>query len=358
MKMRYWIVFLSLLLTGSRAVAFELSGRLAHGEVVVATGANFGVSGGLEHLVYDDFQRDNISLDATVGRWRTTNDLSIVAVGRHPRVSRAAYRDFIGADNATVGTVNSVLSRKWFAQYWFRLEAWDWGTGSYGSGDQHLSNLKYFRLWNPGSVIENVYAGFRFSIDSSSAFVVENVPQQNNVFVYDQDVSKGGVDDGNWHLLQFEFADSTQPGAADASMKIWFDGKLVASEDGFVGRSTDQLKRIYQLGFVSAWPPAEGESSSVPNRFFMHDAYAAPSWARVEIGDLQDYDSCTRRELQLPLVWGPGEVQFRVNQGAFHDGDEVFLFVINNLGDVVAVSPVTIGEERSPPLPPRDISID
>ena len=67
---------------------------------------------------------------------------------------------------------------------------------------------------------------------------------------------------------------------------------------------------------------------------YYDDIYINNSWARVEIGDDPDYDSCTHREMQIPTAWSSDSVDITVNQGSFPDGATAYLFVVDEDGIV------------------------
>ena len=68
--------------------------------------------------------------------------------------------------------------------------------------------------------------------------------------------------------------------------------------------------------------------------YYFDDIYINNSWARVEIGDDPDYDSCTHREMQIPTAWSSDSVDITVNQGSFQNGTTAYLFVVDEDGAV------------------------
>lgn len=156
--------------------------------------------------------------------------------------------------------------------------------------------------------------------------------------------SKSSLSDGQWHLLQFEFIDSSAPGTSDAAFRVWHNGTLVENWTGFVARTTDLLKRPFSIRFYSAWGPitAAGETSRGPNHYYMDDVYAAPKLARVELGNAVTYDACTRREIQIPSAWSDTSITTKLNRGSFSESEDLYLFVVNDDGVVSEGHPVTM----------------
>ena len=293
------------------------------------SGSGFGV-GGTTNITWDNFEDGAVNTTATVGTWGSVNALGASSQSRHSNSHYAAHHNFTRDATAGVRGINSVLGQKWFIQYWVKLDSFDWGTGLYGSNSQHLSNIKFLRLWNPGSITENFYTAFDWSLNGNSVSYPENV-QGATMNYYDSPFSKSSLSDNQWHLLQFEFIDSSSPGSADAVFKVWHNGQLVENRTGFVGRTTSDLKRPFFIGFYSAWGPntALGETTREPNDYYMDDVYAAPTLARVELGNASTYDACTHREIQVPSAWSDTSITITPDKGSFSDSDNAYLFVVN-----------------------------
>jgi len=77
------------------------------------------------------------------------------------------------------------------------------------------------------------------------------------------------------------------------------------------------------------------------NQFF-DDIYIDDSWSRVEIGNNQNYNNCTHREMQIPQAWTNNSINFKFNKGSFNVGDNLYLFVIDGNGVVSQGYPITI----------------
>ena len=73
-------------------------------------------------------------------------------------------------------------------------------------------------------------------------------------------------------------------------------------------------------------------SSDGNGNLFFDDVYIDKTWARIEIGNKADYNSCTKREIQIPITWNSNSIKFKINQGAFQKGEAAYLFVIDQDG--------------------------
>jgi hypothetical protein len=330
------------------------SGTFAHGEEVILSGADFGGGDRVSELTYDDFNRSPMSTSATIGTWQgyfssLGNPQTTDTVQRHARSPRVLAKNFDeegGNYRCAVQSLNSVLSRSWFAQYWLRLVDFSWGTTSYvgpsGNTDDYLANVKVFRVWNPGSVNENFVMATRHGGDGVVFAAVEYISNYAIPAFTQSDVSKPDMSDGNWHCMQLEFVDSSAANVRDAWYRFWFDGQLKMEYYGFLGKEDyDVDKRMYEIGYYNSWGPGQG-TTKAPNWMYMHDAYCSPTLARVELGNNSVYGDCTAREIQIPLAWSSTEISIQVNAGAFADGASVYLFVVDELGTPSAGFPVSI----------------
>jgi hypothetical protein len=72
--------------------------------------------------------------------------------------------------------------------------------------------------------------------------------------------------------------------------------------------------------------------------FYFDDIYVQyNTQARIEIGNSPKWDSCTKREIQIPKKWNPrvqnyNGIEFVVNKGSFGSG-VAYLYVIDKDGN-------------------------
>ena len=93
-----------------------------------------------------------------------------------------------------------------------------------------------------------------------------------------------------------------------------------------------------------------GNLTDGETEMYYDDVYFDNSWARVEIGDNQDFDSCTHREIQIPTAWSESSIAFTVNQGAYSNGDTAYLFVVDAEGNPSNGYPITLTQMEPPAL--------
>ena len=302
------------------------------------TGSGFG-TGGATNITWDNFESGVVDETATVGTWGDINDLVVSHESRHANSTHCAYHNFLTEATAGPRCVSSVLSQKWFCQYWVKLVSFGWNDLSSG---RLLQNVKFFRLWNPGdTVYEDFFCQFGWGLTEKCNSNNEGIGGQFKYF-NDTSFSKSTLSDGAWHCLQFEFMDSSAPDVADSTFKLWHNGQVVESRTGMINRTDSLLKRPFFLGFYNAFGPGGGEPTNDPNHYYIDDIYAVPTLARVEIGNASVYGSCSHREIQIPTAWSNTSITCIFNKGTFVTGQTAYLFVVDPTGLASAGKAVVI----------------
>ncbi|MBK9496777.1 MAG: hypothetical protein IPO08_20190 [Xanthomonadales bacterium] len=322
----------------------SVTGTITQGGDVVIGGSGFGSKPTAAPLVFDTVESGAFSPS-----WTSYFALAVRDHTANPTEKRHANSRYsgwanmkgnrTGVENQSLGDARSFAtfqkgtqSRTHFASYWFRLKDWEWGTTGEGGGDGSLANVKIFRLWDYGDYDNFIMATEYFSGGGSVYMKMSTFPNCNGTNVptiSDWTLSglKSAATNETWHQLQFEFIDSSAVGAADASIKVWYDGTLAYSRQGFISRqcSTSQNPRLYGLGFYDSW----WDSSTDDNFFYIDDAYYDTSLARVELGNASTYAACTHRELQPATAWNNGSISIKANVGSFANSAQAWLYVID-----------------------------
>jgi hypothetical protein len=95
--------------------------------------------------------------------------------------------------------------------------------------------------------------------------------------------------------------------------------------------------------------------------FGFDDVYADFTQARVEICNSATWSGRKHCEIQLPVAWANSSIKVRVNPGSFAQGNEAYLYVVDQNGSVnVNGYPVTIGGGglgETVPSPPTGLKI-
>jgi len=166
-------------------------------------------------------------------------------------------------DTGSVRIHSDDLAEKWYCSYEFKLnDNWDWGTTGYDGNDRFLSNIKIFRLWNPGSTPENFVIALQ-GWNDGIVWALENVGDQGGaVYGFKDRFTKN-----TWHKLEFEFWENSAPGAADGGFRMWHNGEILFDENNIITRLNESgFKRPFILGWDSVWGPSGGNDKA-PNDF-------------------------------------------------------------------------------------------
>lgn len=170
---------------------------------------------------------------------------------------------------------NAQLDRNWFLGFDFKLGSdWDWGSTPYLGGDNCRSNIKVFRFWNPGDTRENVFIEFSGYDDNKrgqAKLVIEDKngdAQEAHYFLGDL---KAKIGKEKWNRIEVEFIDSSASGKSDGSIRVWFNGELVLSQDNKLFSKTGLLRRPFLVGFSDVW--CEGDPDGAPNTLQIKNVY-------------------------------------------------------------------------------------
>lgn len=328
--MQYVIIFL-LLLCSSVYAAPEID---SVGSSI--SGSGFGSKSTAEPTTWDNFE-DGVCSAATPTVGYDWNSLGLLKISTiQKRGDASAHHNFTTTGAATAQSNNSILSRKWFVQMWLYIDQnFDWGTSSSDDANGHLSNVKFFRMWNPGAPNENFLSLFGWGLTDGALSNTENltVYQANNYM----SLTKNDITKETWHCMQFEFLDSSDVLEYDAEYRVWFDGALVEEWVGFLAKEDySDEKRVNSVGFYNAWQG--GAAATGENDFYIDDIYVDITWSRVEVGNNSVYNSCTHREIQPYITsWSDTQITLSAwNQGSFSNGEQVYLFVIDSDGNASA----------------------
>ena len=334
---------------GAQPVVGGASGTVAHDQTITISGSSFGSKGAAAPHVWENFNDGSASALNAHGVTRMNNADNL----RHANSVFNARVDFkASAPNGDHGyySYEGQTASRWFVQYWVKLAPnWQWGTTSYGGGNDGMANVKFFRMFPTGSRnYTNAgysYHGFgdsilRFSENAGDNYISRSLKTLLPV--------------NQWHSIQVEFGENSGAGAANGRLRLWIDGQLVDSTDSFVTNAASDgaaiNKRPYIIGFFDSWPSSD---AAVSNMYAScADIYVDSTFSRVEIGNAASYGACTRREIQIPTSWSNGSITARVNQGGFTGGQQAYVYVVDANGQVNASGfPVTIGGQTAPPQP-------
>jgi fibronectin type 3 domain-containing protein len=313
-----------------------VSGTFNYGNTITVTGSGFGTFD-----VASDMY-DNMEAGGFASGWtgdptgNPAGSITVAPSGANARHALSAYNtttNFVGAESNGEWATKSFGSNapKWFGQYWFKIDPdFDWGTvATQQALGSHLANIKLYRVWSTDSTPESIVTstegwtgGIIFKVEAPSGAA------QDVTYNYGHDYE--AWDDGQWHCMQWETQEGSGLLTQDGQVRWWIDGQIYFEKNTLMTHSTNTVnKRIYGLG----WFNSCGDPSTDDNHVYFDDMYASPSWARVEIGNMDTYEACTHRETQNAASWSDGTVTFPANTGSFANGG-AYLYVTDKDGNV------------------------
>ena len=115
-----------------------------------------------------------------------------------------------------------------------------------------------------------------------------------------------------------------------------YDGNLMTY-------NTDQTKRFKYFIFQNYLGNADRDGKE---KIYFDDIFLQlGSRTRVEIGNAKIWSECTYREIQIPTAWSDTSITTTFNKASFSDGENVYLFVVDEDGIPSAGYAITIGSE-------------
>ena len=321
------------------------AGAFRSGEAATIQGSGFGIKSSAAPLKYDSFEQIGGSYEAG----------DTIANGWGYTPPSAAYSvPIYDSSDCRSGSTKHARCR-------FRLEPGDshWGsTFYYNHGAtlsplyvtfwikrQHLSgietdNEKYFRVtYEPRSPTgEEPLVGHSI-IGTGGGSCTTGIRGEDGQWIGDGKWW-GSYGHDTWHRFEGYYVESSPFGAGNGSVDVWFqyggEGNRFTHTVGLTTDTNNAGSDRHWRGVIFGKYVRLGqlEGGIDPNTAYRHDfddVYIDNTPARVEIGDNENWNACTHREIQIPTAWAEGEITVTVNQGSFGHGD-AYVFVVDNNG--------------------------
>jgi hypothetical protein len=112
---------------------------------------------------------------------------------------------------------------------------------------------------------------------------------------------------------------------------VWLDEKKQWSRSDWVPNDFKGKGNIWEVGGMIDDPAASGGKDG---GYDFDDLYFSGTQARVELGNASTWDTCTRKEIQIPMVWDSSLVTVKVRPGAFNSGDTAYLYIVDAHGKI------------------------
>ena len=159
-------------------------------------------------------------------------------------------------------------------------------------------------------------------------------------------------DAGAWHRVELYLDEGSING--QEIIQMWYDGADYGQGDNSYGTpSNDQsgdacIGKDIKLGYYHDWFMDE-RGEDMWRAIYFDDVYVDSTQARVELGNSNQWETCTHREIQVPTSWGDTELSVTINAGTFVADDDVYLYVVDREGNVNATGyELLMGGEGQP----------
>lgn len=328
--------------------------QLVHNESVSIFGTNFGKKNQSKPLVYDNFDENSVGRQngdiiagkncSHYGKWRnsTYNVAPTYSNSENRDGSKLCSYHYVrggtGVNHAPMWVDFSDKNEETLLiSFWTKL--------SYTLGSDDSWQLKYFRLTNGTSdTDDNTYfqdlwwtnrtpglmGYFEFFLNPTNpAWTNYSILQKYSDVSLDYD-KKSNV--WNNYVIFIKQSDSK---VSNGIVQIWIDGKQIANETSMVTFETGEI--VKSATFMWYLGNNEGDGSAT---VYFDDVYIDNSWASIWIGEKQNWSDCNHKEIQIPIKWprvtytNQDRIDFIVNKGSFKGGDQAYLFLINEDGEV------------------------
>lgn len=343
----------------------SVSGDIRNGQFVTISGSGFGGSGpSIE--IYDEFEGTNgadVGLSATVGTWSgygTYKPRYLNAVHNSGTTSASMIdrptSDFFGQLRKTFSTPTTSI----YVSYWMMVppgkffpgatEAGSWATSTGGnlkpvwlmdgSAGYNTDNNLVVPNWTGGGwqlAFSNNDAVNMWGDSTFSAGAWWSWGTWNHVELWLQAGAAPDADAGSYYLRITNGATSTV-----VSKATDYNGVPAPLFTDGLGNDIPQYDRIHIPGV--SYNRVEGTDIAYDDVYVATGPHAA---ARVMVGNASTIENCTYLTVATVDEWNDTTISSTIRGGAFEEGDEVYLFVIDSSNTAsVGIGPYTFGASR------------
>ena len=346
------------------------SGILSAGGTITVTGSDFGVKDPVPPVLFDDFEShadgfvygtgwnyDESSVPAPWDSWwysgDATSDIyrpvltvidSLQAEGRgkcleirHPSPRNVAY---MVKNFPRTGMVYLDLDMK---------------KATYGNA-QELANSKTWKICQGGDITRSIF--FAQQCGGSHGDIRPSVPGTLlDLTPWDVNMREPNTfTEGRfreWTGWQVVYRESSAMRTLDAYAKNYWNCE-VAGEGLFYDKPTDTAPYWFDSLIIGGQEASSGYGDCFASpdagiySFYDH-IYLDTTWQRIEIGDAPVYDDCTERTIQIPTSWIGDSISFTVRTDQFADGQDAWVFVVDENNVPSAGYPLVVNASTDQP---------
>ena len=195
-----------------------------------------------------------------------------------------------------------------------------------------------------GGFYDLFYPGYAASSSDQLGHHSDNsngdIGKTNNWFRYDATV-QGAAWKGNWHRIEVITDVDSDEHFYKIDGHIYYDGNDKYGSNLFTAGFDKSRFEFFSIDEV--------RSAGADLWGYVDDIYCSNTWARVEISQTDEFtcgtDKKLTKNLQLLRTWSDTEIKVDLNLEGL--SDTVYLFVIDENGDVSNGYPITIGSGSS-----------
>ncbi|RJG37347.1 fibronectin type III domain-containing protein [Motilimonas pumila] len=136
---------------------------------------------------------------------------------------------------------------------------------------------------------------------------------------------------GTWHRIDAWVSVNDDTTHYQDEVSFWLDGQLVASRQQAGFRQTE-FPAMLGVHFVSYMKNLN--TGEQPWSVQTDDHYVDFTQARIELGNAPTFAESNHREIQPSSSWQSDQVSFTFNQGSFQPGEQVYLYLVDQNGEV------------------------
>jgi len=322
-----------------KPVINNVKGNFSYNEEVVISGSGFGVKENSSLILFENFE-DNVTegsrLDSQGVWWQGPDDITYETSNQRTLNSDLNLISIMTGEDGTGVFHKEVFSEpgKKFISFWtyidfVNLDARDrWQLKLFRAiaGPNHgdYPSFSFQTWWNTDGSLDNAYLE-RAGIEGGTIW-------------------GSTAKDGQWLRYDLTYEDSSGVDVSDGSVKF-----RVYCSDGTTNEigATDFATRTSEnSGLIShaRFGYYLTNNLNVPHEVhtYWDDIYIDNSWQRIELCDKSNFSQSTHCEIQILKNWSSDSININFNQGSFQGGETVYLFIIDEQGNVSEGYPITI----------------
>jgi hypothetical protein len=333
-------------------VILGVEGVAAHSKKITIKGSGFGEKANAAPLKFDDFESGSINKDLSGWVFSTSNGLNPVYSNEYQRGpgKKAAKARFPGNQYLSSFGIRDMNKNfdEIYIDFWYL----------YDPASPPSRNHKLWRFYT-GSNSGQPDRYHQVFCDMNGSWIIETDGAGNDTWL-------GGWSIGDavkkWNHMQGYFKVNTGSNS-DGICKYIIDCTVYLNSTNYKFKNAGD-PYWHSLWFgnylghdaVGGCPASPGESNT-----FWDYVYIDNTRARVEIGNKNNYNSCSHREIQIPSEWSKNQIKITFNAGSFSESDVVYLFVVDKDGNInsqgypVTISSETLVLDTDAPNPPYNI---